>query len=746
MESSRLARSGLDNIDLSALAAQYASETTIDGWTDDLSSASLETGSRLLLSCQSSVTHVALLFTLLNLGISPLLLAPGSSAVERDKYARQFDTRWHLTISPGGTLQLQHIGAEHEQSPMTKRRSVGIYLLTSGSTGEPTMIFRSLASWHNESLRYRTLLKLHRDHNVTIAAPLYHAYSLGWIWAAAQAGCRLQTLAPTQLAAITKSLKQSCTHCALTPFVASLLSRRAGTGARPHRLEVVMAGAGPVDSALEEQFQAAFGVGLSRNYGSTESGALFAGLAPQPPQSIGQPMPNIRVVSDNSSDPEFILDVELEDGSIYHTGDLVRQNEQNFYVVGRATTAIRRGERWISPFEIESVLLEHPTVDSCRVRAVASDRVGNDHILASVILHEGEIWDEQALHKFCLQRLDRGKVPDRFEQVGHIARGTNGKVLPSKIYRPASITSLAEAAHAYKRAHLLFALHSAGVLAQLDGNRSVDQIAMSCGINADALNQALELASMLGLVEEKASSAPSQPLIGADVTAMLGLECDTNKSWNSVELLQSVLRNGVFARPFDEALPSPQFAQLYQTAMKGSSKSMSRMLAIRKLLQIKASPLTSLDISATSGAYSHELKSRGLLNPLHSRYVKVGGLNDENPPPPEVIADRFSTMPVQSHTYDLIVLDNTIHHSTVARRLDALCDCLKPDGILLVDELFIEKDSALLGVDWFSHGGLHFPTRTSLDAAIQGHGFEALDIHHTNTTAGSHNLTIYTRK
>ena len=702
----------------------------------------MKAGTRLVLSCESSVTHVALIFLLLDHGISPLLVSPDSSGDERDRYARQLDARWYATIGPDEILKLQRIPCAHEQSAETKVHSVGIYILTSGSTGEPVMVFRSLASWHHESVRYRTLLNLHAGHSITVAAPLHHAYSLGWIWAAAEAGCLLQIFAPTQLGAILKALLAGTTHCALTPFVAKLLALRGGSGDRPEQLEVVMAGAGPVDAALDEQFHAAFGLGLSRNYGSTESGALFAGLAPLPPQSIGQPMPNIRLVTSNSGDTTFMLDVELEDGCIFHTGDLVRRDQDNFYMVGRATMAIRRGERWISPSEIESVLVEHPTVTSCRVRAVPSDRIGNDHILASIVLHEGLIWDEAALRKFCEGRLARAKLPDRFEQVGLIAHGSNGKVLPSKVYQLASASVLADAAHAYKRSHLLFALKSAAVLELLNGRRSVDQIAITSGVNADALSQALELARMLGLVEDTGHGTASIP---AEVGALLSLECLTSQSWNSVDELLSVLRNGSFARSFDTALPIPQFSAVYQAAMRGDGKRMSRMLAIRKLLQIKEQPLVVLDISATSGAYSHSLLERGLLDPLRSRYVMVGGLNDESAEPPGV-SGTLTVLVAEQGGIDLIVLDNATHQGAIAHHLAALCDRLNSDGILLVDDFFIEEGCAAIGVDWFSHGGLHFPSRTALDAALHGLGFKALDILKTNTTAACHNVAIFTRK
>jgi hypothetical protein len=248
---------------------------------------------------------------------------------------------------------------------------------------------------------------------------------------------------------------------------------------------------------------------------------------------------------------------------------------------------------------------------------------------------------------------------------------------------------------------------------------------------------------MLGLVEDTDRTSARS---ATETSAMINLECHTSQSWNSVDKLLSVMRNGSFARPFDTGLPIPEFTALYQAAMAGEGKRKSQMLAIRKILQIKTQPLVVLDISATSGAYSNNLLTRGVLDPLRSRYVLVGGLNDESAEPPGLVSATFGELSAEQSDFDLLVLDNATHQGVVAHHLPALIERLGSDGILLVDDLFIEEGCASVGVDWFSHGGLHFPSRTALDATLQGFGFKALDIIKINTTASCHNAAIFTRK
>ena len=67
-------------------------------------------------------------------------------------------------------------------------------------------------------------------------------------------------------------------------------------------------------------------------------------------------MPHLRLVDapEAGSQKPFPLSVALEDGRTHGTGDLaVCSADGLLTLVGRESTAIRRGERWISPFEID---------------------------------------------------------------------------------------------------------------------------------------------------------------------------------------------------------------------------------------------------------------------------------------------------------------------------------------------------------------------------------------------------------
>ncbi|UXH76100.1 AMP-binding protein [Roseateles amylovorans] len=841
-----------DDEALRHVARRYGGEAAVAQWSSSLEQAGLKTGDHVTLIVGASLGDIGLLFLLVSRGISPLLLASDSPRAERVSNAARLGSPWLLEIDTQGALRLERlagavspaghadepsggVGVEHIGATCQRTSGVCIHLLTSGSTGQPSLVARPLETWRAEAQRYRRLLGLSDRHHVLLAAPMQHAYSLGWIWAAALAGCSLELHSPLHLGALVEALRTRATHCAVTPFVASLLARRqaqaqalaptsgqeTGQGARPSQLQVVMAGAGPVDAILDALFLAAFGLGLSRNYGSTESGALFAGLAPVAPMSIGQPMPGIRIVGEPPAGTPFALDVLLEDGRLHHTGDIAqcdppdgghdgqeRGSRPSYRLIGRATTAIRRGDRWISSTEIESVIHQFPGVASSRVRALKSAQVGNDHILASVQMQPGARWDAPALRAFCAEQLSRSKLPDYLEQVTQISRAANGKPLPSPVYRRAAPAVWMEAAQAYKRAHLLLALHACGVLDRLDGQQDVDQIATASQLHPDTVTQALQVACLMGLVVEAAAApdglnAPSNATVAADAAKsedaenaatapptpqvglapspstlpattadslrdLLNLEQAALTGWNSLEAVCTTLRHGLPTRPFaTQPVPEDAVAR-YQAAMNGEHKRMGRLRAVRRLLRDRSGALRVADLSATTGQYSRHLARLGRYDAAGSCYVPIGGLNgdegvdasgpaaDRSPPAGRKeraeradLGLRLTPSTVErlaqgQAVFDLIVLDNACHDATVSLHLPMLMDRLAPTGVLVVDDLFLAPARADLGLDWLTHGGLCHLTREALDRSLAGLGLQGEAVF-ALTHPAVYGLSLYTR-
>ncbi|CRI58576.1 AMP-binding protein [Pseudomonas sp. CCOS 191] len=704
---------------LDAVAASRRS-----GWERQLDELAQQGQRRVLLVLDSSIEHAALMLLVLAHGISPLLVAGDTRSDELLRYALRGSVRKALELRDGElrVSEMHDMPVEPDVD-----QPLGLCLMTSGTTGEPSLVVRELSSWRDEGLRYCNLLRLSPDDRVLFVAPIYHAYALGWLWGAILAGTEVEICKPMELGAAQHALRERATHCVLTPMLAGLLAQRAGVGGQCHRLKVAMSGAGPVDQALDRQFEQAYGVGLSRNYGSTESGALFGGVAPLPGFSIGFALPGIRIFDEPPAGEPFVLRVLLENGQLHDTGDIVQRGADGYTVMGRQSSAIRRGERWISPFEIASVIAGHTSVIDCTVRAVVSRQMGNDHIFAFVVWDLHRPWDEVQLRAYCQERLGAGKVPDRFERVVSIPRASTGKPLLSRYYRPASSEVLVSAAQAYKRSLLLLGLWQSGALRLSAQGLSVDQIAQRTGLHASTLAAAFEIAAACGLVSQTREMVNETQQL-EDLAPMLDLEALNVRGCNHPDRLVEVLSQGTWQRPFErDAEQLDELPDVYQRVVAGPQKRLLAQLAWRSVSRTTTDTLRVLDVSATGATYTQVLLEREGLDCTASRVVLVGGLNQLDIDIP-VAFDLALPSGGGTH-FDVIVLDNTLHQASVAQGLAGLMECLAPGGRVIVDDIFLQDgDSAGVGLDWLTHGGHAYLRLSDLMALMSSLGFSGHEL------------------
>jgi acetyl-CoA synthetase len=157
--------------------------------------------------------------------------------------------------------------------------------------------------------------------------------------------------------------------------------------------EAVSAGE-PLNPEVMAQVHAAWGVTLRDGFGQTETTAVVGNPPGQPvkPGSMGRPLPGYRVeLRDVHGQPaaegELCLDLTprplglmqgyLDDAArtaavmrdgCYHTGDVASRDADGYLTyVGRMDDVFKSSDYRISPFELESVLIEHAAVAEAAV-------------------------------------------------------------------------------------------------------------------------------------------------------------------------------------------------------------------------------------------------------------------------------------------------------------------------------------------------------------------------------------------
>ena len=154
-------------------------------------------------------------------------------------------------------------------------------------------------------------------------------------------------------------------------------------------------GAGePLNPEIIDQVKSAWGLTIRDGYGQTETTALAGNSPGQKVKvgSMGRPLPGYRVqVTDNDGHAAKEGEVTLllgadrpaglmqgyqgddgrligTDGEIYRSGDVVFTDDEGYLTfVGRTDDVFKSSDYRISPFELESVLLEHDAVAEAAV-------------------------------------------------------------------------------------------------------------------------------------------------------------------------------------------------------------------------------------------------------------------------------------------------------------------------------------------------------------------------------------------
>ncbi len=209
----------------------------------------------------------------------------------------------------------------------------------------------------------------------------------------------------------------------------------------------------------------AFGLPFHDNWWQTETGGIMIAnyLAMDiRPGSMGRPLPGIEaaIVRTDDDGTVTVLDAPDEQGEIalkvlwpsmfrgylneperyrkcfaggwYLSGDLARRDRDGyFWFVGRKDDVIKTSGHLVGPFEVESVLMEHPAVAEAGVIG-KPDPVALEVIKAFVSLKSGQVADEalkKALLAHARKRLGAAVAPKEIEFVATLPKTRSGKIM-----------------------------------------------------------------------------------------------------------------------------------------------------------------------------------------------------------------------------------------------------------------------------------------------------------------------------
>lgn len=120
------------------------------------------------------------------------------------------------------------------------------------------------------------------------------------------------------------------------------------------------------------------------------------------------------LVASYKNDPERTK--AARGGKYYHTGDLAKRDENGLYwFVGRKDDIIKSSGYRIGPFEVESALMEHPSVLECAITG-APDPVRGTVVKATIVLAKGYTPSDE-LKKELQNHVKRATAPYKYPRI-----------------------------------------------------------------------------------------------------------------------------------------------------------------------------------------------------------------------------------------------------------------------------------------------------------------------------------------
>ena len=124
---------------------------------------------------------------------------------------------------------------------------------------------------------------------------------------------------------------------------------------------------------------------------------------------------------------------ETFQGAWTKSGDkYVRNADGNYTYCGRSDDMLKVSGIYVSPFEVEATLVQHPAVLEAAVIGVA-DEQGLTKTKAFVVLKAGQQASEEELKAFVKERLAPYKYPRQIDFVAELPKTATGKIQRFKL-------------------------------------------------------------------------------------------------------------------------------------------------------------------------------------------------------------------------------------------------------------------------------------------------------------------------
>jgi benzoate-CoA ligase len=359
---------------------------------------------------------------------------------------------------------LSSCSAELDAEP-TNKDDVAFWLWTSGSTGRPKAAVHLHHDWVYCCENYARVLEIGPNDITFSSSRLFHAYGLGnGLMFPFHVGATTILFAGRPQAKVILDVVQTrrpTLFFSVPTLYAAMLQEADRASYDLSSVRVAVSAAEPLPAEIFRRWKDRFGFEILDGIGSTEVLHIYLSASPGQvrPGSTGKAVPGyeLRIVDSEGKQtpPGTIGDLLVRGestaqcywnhqqltadrmrGEWFFTGDKYWMDEDGYYwYAGRADDMFKVSGQWVSPNEVESALVEHPSVLEAAVIAYKEETTLHTP-KAFVVLKEGlagsaELASE--LQEFVKQRITPYKYPRRIEFLPDLPKTAAGKVQRYKL-------------------------------------------------------------------------------------------------------------------------------------------------------------------------------------------------------------------------------------------------------------------------------------------------------------------------
>lgn len=321
-------------------------------------------------------------------GDCTLIHVPGVYAADAERQAPEVEGRKVLSYEDAYAVEAEPT----LESPTAADETLLLYF-TSGTTSKPKLVEHTHTSYPVGHLSTVYWIGLQPgDVHLNVASPGWakHAWSNVFAPWLAEATIFVLNFGKFEAGSLMKAMEAGgVTSFCAPPTVWRMLIKADLTQLKTPPTKAISAGE-PLNAEVIDQVQHAWDVTIRDGFGQTETTLQIANTpgARMKIGGMGRPLPGYEIVlidpltGEEAAEGEICVKLDpcpvgvlksyfgdkektdevFRDG-VYHTGDIASKDEQGVYTyVGRADDVFKSSDYKVSPFELESVLVEHPAV------------------------------------------------------------------------------------------------------------------------------------------------------------------------------------------------------------------------------------------------------------------------------------------------------------------------------------------------------------------------------------------------